>query len=668
MDSKAYYDLCLFAENFIPQFHFFNVSGGGISIIGDSEVGINRSTFLGNSTDDGFSVDRTGGGCFIEGMSKVAITNSTFTFNQAALGAAIDFSLAEDTITIVGNTILDNTATYFEGDLYGRVDNSKILLSNNLISELGVGFETGSYFSLGYNFIVELGFAQIFSSIGDQFETDPIVKPLAYNGGPRNQLQLDTFDIEWFLPTYAPRANSPLLGAGQPLEETKLLTDQRGFSRSIGGGGQQIDIGAFESQKGFAQTPVKALCTEDDYFNRLERIVLRDSTGGGFEYGEAQTLILRLSDGLIFNLASTPIIECSGNGLSNCSLSFDEQELTITYDRTYDTTLNMMSIIGLEVRAESETEAGIYALQRTGGNAALNSLAIEDSIQYATIYALPTYHIAEGAYDESFEIDDGFWLPDGDASIWQYGTPMGETIDSAASGTSAWMTLLDERYPADDTSGLASPCFDLTGIESSLISFNRWGDMQAGLDGVVLQQSKDRGANWTTVGDNQQNEGLGWYNSNAIVANPANQASGRQYGWTGRDGNWRDARILLTDLDPEELLRFRFAFASIPAVSQTTSNDGFAFDDFFVGEGGQRKVLVEQFVGTEANNPPSRLDSIIADNEFLIPIKYALEGDLYEAYPIGADVRAFYYGISETGFSSLQGKQYLGPTTELDES
>ncbi|MEL7535224.1 MAG: choice-of-anchor Q domain-containing protein, partial [Bacteroidota bacterium] len=505
-----------------------------------------------------------------------------------------------------GNTIRENEVLLDGAGIFNQNINSahladNLIDGNHIVDSLGnIGFASNlegeqgplAYFSQGHNFISNDQNSFIVPSIGDQIgddqqPLDPMVKALGFYGGPRNRLQFDTFDIEWFLPTYATETGSPLLDAGPAPDDTSSLrTDQRGYSRLIGGEEQNIDIGAYEAQRGFVPPSVESICTEDDFFKRLERIVLIDSTGGGFEYGENQSLSLKLSDGLIFNLASNPTVECEGTGLSDCNLSFDSQELTIQFDRNFDTTLNSISIVGLEVRAEEESEADDYFLLRSGGNAVLNGLALEDSVTYALIYALPNYHIADQVYDEAFTEDDGFWLPDGDFSIWEYGDPAGEII----SGAGTWMTHLDARYPANDTSWLASPCFDLTGVEAPLVTFSKWVDTQPGLDGVVFQQSTDRGATWTTVGDNLEADDLGWFNSNSIVANPANQQTGQQYGWTGREEAWEEARIILLDQDPDALVRFRFAFASIPVVDQSISNDGFAFDDFFVGQGGQRKV------------------------------------------------------------------------------
>jgi hypothetical protein len=58
------------------------------------------------------------------------------------------------------------------------------------------------------------------------------------------------------------------------------------------------------------------------------------------------------------------------------------------------------------------------------------------------IYIVPTYI---PPYEEDFEENDGYWRPMGSA-LWEYGTPAGTTINSAASGDSSWVTGLSSTY------------------------------------------------------------------------------------------------------------------------------------------------------------------------------------------------------------------------------
>jgi hypothetical protein len=58
------------------------------------------------------------------------------------------------------------------------------------------------------------------------------------------------------------------------------------------------------------------------------------------------------------------------------------------------------------------------------------------------LYIVPTYTVP---YSEPFETNDGFWRSLGN-QIWEYGTPAGSVINTAASGTKSWVTGLTETY------------------------------------------------------------------------------------------------------------------------------------------------------------------------------------------------------------------------------
>ncbi len=58
------------------------------------------------------------------------------------------------------------------------------------------------------------------------------------------------------------------------------------------------------------------------------------------------------------------------------------------------------------------------------------------------IYIVPTY---PSPYHEDFETNDGFWRSLGN-NIWEYGTPSGNVINEASSGTESWVTGLTQKY------------------------------------------------------------------------------------------------------------------------------------------------------------------------------------------------------------------------------
>ncbi len=87
------------------------------------------------------------------------------------------------------------------------------------------------------------------------------------------------------------------------------------------------------------------------------------------------------------------------------------------------------------------TEPGLYpsVLAKT----MLSGDQFPENDQLSTqIYIVPTYVVP---YTENFESDDGYWRSMGN-QMWEYGTPTGTVINSAASGANSWVTGLNETY------------------------------------------------------------------------------------------------------------------------------------------------------------------------------------------------------------------------------
>jgi len=184
-------------------------------------------------------------------------------------------------------------------------------------------------------------------------------------------------------------------------------------------------------------------------------------------------------------------------------------------------------------------------------------------------------------YFANFESGQEGWTIDNGASgSFDYGTPAGVVIDSAASGTSAFVTNLTGNYNNNEASSVTSACIDITAATGNeVVVMKVWWDTQNSWDGANLFASYDNGATWNQVGnDNDPNN---WYNDNTINGNP--QGSGE--GWTG-DGNngsagWVVAQHRLDSammVDSTSLL-LRVGFGS----SFFTPQEGFAFDDVAIG-------------------------------------------------------------------------------------
>lgn len=190
-------------------------------------------------------------------------------------------------------------------------------------------------------------------------------------------------------------------------------------------------------------------------------------------------------------------------------------------------------------------------------------------------------------YTENFETGTGGWYSVGENSSWEWGVPIGPTINSAASGNSAWVTNLSGDYNLNELSVVYSPIFDFTGFNEPYISMSIWYDCQYGRDGANFQYSKDNGKTWHVIGDKYDNEmeGWNWYNNDTITGlfegfNSILYAKG----WTGenngeRSDGWITATHDLPGLGGLSNVRFRFVFGSDGSIV----NDGFAFDSICIG-------------------------------------------------------------------------------------
>ncbi|MEM6724478.1 MAG: PKD domain-containing protein, partial [Bacteroidota bacterium] len=279
-------------------------------------------------------------------------------------------------------------------------------------------------------------------------------------------------------------------------------------------------------------------------------------------------------------------------------------------------------------------------------------------------------NITSFPYFEDFEADQGDWNtlardPDS-TSTWEYGTPSGAVINSAAGGTKAWATNLDGEYPANEDSWVYGPCFDLTQLNRPMLSLDIWNDTQDGFDGVVIEHSTD-GITWfptAEVGD-----GINWYNSSVIIGQPGDQTIA-PIGFSGQTGGWINARVKLDQYKTSDDFRIRIAFGSDANNPGGTALEGFAFDNVFVGER-SRGVLFEHF--TNLNDPNAQaVDEFLYDellqNNFNESEFNPLDV-VYMQYHIGVpsadainlentadpSARTLLYGIDETGKAQING-------------
>jgi hypothetical protein len=184
-----------------------------------------------------------------------------------------------------------------------------------------------------------------------------------------------------------------------------------------------------------------------------------------------------------------------------------------------------------------------------------------------------TTTISTFPYLENFESGAGGWAAGGTASSWALGTPAKPVINSAASGTKAWVTGLTGSYSASENSAVVSPCFNFTSVIEPIIEMKVWWSSEASWDGAVLQSSIDGGTTWQKVG--AFGEPNNWYNDNSLDGLPG----GQNIGWGGQtstgSNGWVLAKHVLNGLGGQANVKLRIAFGADPDYHY----DGFAFDD-----------------------------------------------------------------------------------------
>lgn len=178
--------------------------GQGGAIYTFATLHMTNTTFAGNVAD-------TGGGLFAANFSNSTLLNVTINANRADLGGGI-YNNSSNSVSLKNTIVADSRFRNDTPDSLNCDGPSITSLGNNIISD-------GSCFA---------------GLPTDQKNTDPLLGPLADNGGPTQ-----TF-------TFMPQAGSPAINSGT--NNRCPATDQRGASRPFG---PACDIGAVEYGAGW---------------------------------------------------------------------------------------------------------------------------------------------------------------------------------------------------------------------------------------------------------------------------------------------------------------------------------------------------------------------------------------------------------------------------------
>ncbi|MGD0262346.1 MAG: choice-of-anchor Q domain-containing protein [Verrucomicrobiota bacterium] len=223
-------------------------SGGAIEnygYAGSATLLVSASTFSGN---DAGGAGNVGGAIFNDGnqgSATLSVSNSTFSDNSAAqYGGAIYNAGANGTaatvLTVRASTFNGNDAgTGLAGTIYNNGASATVRLGDTIVNtasaQTSIVNANATFISDGYNLSSDNG-GGVLTNATDQLNKDPLLGPLADNGGP-------TF-------THALLPGSPAIDKGKTFG---LTIDQRGVPRPFdfasitnAPGGDGSDIGAFE--------------------------------------------------------------------------------------------------------------------------------------------------------------------------------------------------------------------------------------------------------------------------------------------------------------------------------------------------------------------------------------------------------------------------------------
>ena len=189
-----------------------NSEGGGGIANGDGTLTVDTSAISGNSTSGGT------GGSAIFNILTTSVSNSTISGNTGP-GHAV---LNSDTMTLSYVTIAANSA--------GISNSGSVTATGTIIANNNPGTNCfGNRFQEPFGFNLDSGTSCRLSQATDLTGTDPLLGPLASNGGPTQ--------------TQALEAGSPAIDHGGTSANGCPPTDQRGVTRPQG---PACDIGAFE--------------------------------------------------------------------------------------------------------------------------------------------------------------------------------------------------------------------------------------------------------------------------------------------------------------------------------------------------------------------------------------------------------------------------------------
>jgi hypothetical protein len=285
-----------------------------------------------------------------------------------------------------------------------------------------------------------------------------------------------------------------------------------------------------------------------------------------------------------------------------------------------------------------------------------------------TISFKPIYELTGDGYLEKFDDQPADWLVNSETGLesWVIAEPDFNGFQPVT-GDLAWYTDLPDNSEYLENSWVQSPCLDLSVFSKLMVQVDIMKSFVPGTDGAVLQYQRNVSDGWKTIGT--VNEGINWYNSYGIF----NKPGGSSFGWGlslfEPDTKWVGAGYAIDALAGAPYIKFRMAIGTGGAVSM--GNQGFAFDNFFLGERIKHSIL--EYFTNSASSDAIEADGVVeqfaADYSGLVTdlqyhMDYPGEDPMNLNNPVPPSVRSFNYGVPSVPYAVLDGGS--GPDNRFD--
>lgn len=287
-----------------------------------------------------------------------------------------------------------------------------------------------------------------------------------------------------------------------------------------------------------------------------------------------------------------------------------------------------------------------------------------------TIDLKPIYTLTSDGYLETFDDRPADWLVDSEDGLesWVLGEP-DFTGFTPVEGDLAWYTDLPGSAVYLEHSWVESPCFDLSAFSVPLVQLDIMKSFVPGTDGAVMQYQYRVSDGWNTLG--VVNEGINWYNSYGIF----NKPGGSTFGWGlslfDPDEEWVHSSYGVDALVDIPYVKFRLAIGT--GGREATGNEGFAFDNFYVGERNKNSIL-EHFTNSASSDAIAAdkiVEQFVSDyssqvTDLQYHMDYPGEDPMNLNNPVPPLAREFNYGVPSIPYSVLNGGS--GPGDRFDYS